>query len=73
MKTTTKTITREYDDEGRLIKEVETTEEKICDENIKYVPWKPIENTGIIPHQWEGKGITSPQVDWLYRPYLITY
>lgn len=38
MKRTTKTIVKEYDNEGKLIKETETTVEETEDNKFTYVP-----------------------------------
>ena len=69
MKKITKTITKEYDTNGKLIKETEITIEEET---------KPV-NPYLAPYQWYNpvRPKTNPQppvtADWLYRPRLTTY
>ena len=73
MKRTTKTVVKEYDTEGKLIKETETTVEETEDNNtISYIPSEPINpTTPINPYPWYPSQPWNPQ-NPIYNPITWT-
>lgn len=58
MKAVTKTITREFDDKGNIIKEIEVIEERyVQDHGIQYIPYPVSPTTPVYPsypiYKWE--------------------